>query len=193
MKQKIGRHAFNLFISIGSFPFVLDFPLYAIDIQIPLSKTDFVCLFGQTWDCDISSPYMWIYDEDILLCKLQKFWKYNYRIAADQFYQQFNDLQLKNICISYSKLEQEFKSLDGILYKYFHEFSESQTKEKGYKQISYYLDDLINRDYYTEQLFYYSKCLQIYPNLTNGSNIKLYGRVIIFDIPFDLSFNYYVI
>lgn len=189
MNNNYGKNAFNLFISIGSYPLKLDYPLFAINIDIPLSKKEFYCLFGQTWNV---SPYMWIYDKDILLCNLRKFWKKNNTMAAHQFYEQFNSLQLKNIESSYSLIEKEFTSPDGILYKYFHEYNNSQITEQGYKQISYYLDDLIDRKCYNKQLFYYSKCTQTFPNLIDDSHITLYGRFIIHNIPFNVSLNYYI-
>ena len=68
------RNPFNLFITIASFPLELDYPLYYINLKVKLNKKTFACIFGQIWGCWIASPYMWIYDENVLLCHLRSFW-----------------------------------------------------------------------------------------------------------------------
>lgn len=183
-KKIVKRNAFNLFITISDQPF--DFELlekkYNINLEINLTKKEFGCIFGQYWCCNNKSPYLWLYNENRLLCNLMKlFFKINVNLG-DQFLKQF---KIKDIIPDIDLLYESFLPNDGILYNYF--------VKNAYKDISYLLDSEINRDCFYKQLFYYDDCLDTYPNLSDDFYILLVGKLLIFNRKISISLKYNII
>ena len=70
IKKNFKRNAFKLYITINSKPFELKNveEKYNINLVIELPKHEFVCLFGETWNCNNKYPYTWVYNEEKLFC-----------------------------------------------------------------------------------------------------------------------------
>lgn len=182
------RNPFNLFISIGSLPFKFQFDYYTINLYVLLDKHQFVCIFGQTWDKCESSTF--VYDQDLLLCRLREFWKecffnttFIYTLSKS-FIDQFDKFDInKKIKEDFYK---EFFSEKGLLYRYFHE-------DIGYYEIAMDLDLLITRCDYFSQLFYYHFCTDMYPNLPIDFKITLMGLFFIDSLPLRVNLIYHLI
>ena len=172
----------------------MKFPLYEINLVVELSALEFADLFGQSWKC---YPYIFMYDECILRNRLRDFWKEivclhqqaeNLRVTniSQALLDNLEGLDLKNIGIpSLNEIKKEFYSDDGILYSYFHQ-------DRSFSEISFYLDYLIERDCYGQQLFYFDCCTQKYPYLLSGSEIKINGQLILYGIPINISLTYII-
>lgn len=180
-KKIVKRNAFNLFITIGEKPFNFDIleKRYNINLTIELSKKEFACIFGQTWCCN---SFLWLYNNELLLCKLKKIFEKRYINLSEQFLEQF---AINDIIPNIELLKNAFYPGDGIFYKYF--------VKDAYKDIGYLLDNEINRKCFYKQLFYYSKCLQNYPNLSNDFYILLVGKLLIFNRKISISLKYKII
>lgn len=183
-KKIVKRNAFNLFITISDIPFNFEIleKKYNINLEIKLTKHQFACIFGQHWCCNMRHPYLWLYNETKLLCKLKKLFKHKYKDLAEQFLEQF---KVKDIIPNIDLLYESFLPNKGIFYTYF--------VKNVYKEISYLLDIEINRDCFKKQLFYYDKCLNSYPNLKEDFYILLVGKLIIFNRKISISLKYTII
>lgn len=172
-------------MSLNDIAFELDLPLFSINIDIGLSTLEFFCLFGQSWECD---PDTFLYNTDILLCKLRNLWKIIAPQVTQIFVHQYNNLNIDTVT-SEQDVGSEFMPGNGILYKYFHE----EENTKGYEQIGTALDAIIERDCRFDQIFYYNGCDNTTPNLLIGSSIILEGRLIIKNVPIIFSLRYIII
>lgn len=180
-KKIVKRNAFNLYITISDQPFNFDLleKKYNINLEIKLTKKEFICIFGQYWCCNNKNPYLWLYNENKLYCNLKKLFKKIYRDLAEQFLEQF---KIKDIIPNIDLLYESFLPNEGVFYTYF--------VKNVYKDISYILDMQISRDCFKKQLFYYDSCLDSYPNLINTFYILLVGKLIIFNRKVSISLKY---
>jgi len=183
-KKIVKRNAFNLFISIIDKPFNFEIleKKYNINLIINLTKEEFICIFGQTWNCTNKYPYLWLYDENELLCNLKRLFLKIYEILANQFLDQF---VINDIIPNTELLYEAFMPNNGIFYNYF--------IKDSYKDIAYLIDSEINRNCYKKQLFYYDKCSSSYPNLSNDFCILLVGKLIIFNRKISISLIFKII
>ena len=172
-------------MALSDIAFDLDLPLFSINIDIGLTAHEFLCLFGQSWECD---PNTFLYNTDILLCNLRKFWLMVAPEITQIFVHKYNSLDLDTVT-SEQDVYTEFMPEKGILYKYFHE----DDITKGYEQIGSALDAIIERECRFNQVFYFNRCDNTIPNLPIGSSITLQGRLIIKNIPIIFSLRYIII
>lgn len=183
-KKIVKRNAFKLFITISDKPFNFE-PLetkYNINLEIKLKKKEFVCIFGQKWCYNMKYPYLWLYNEKKLLCKLKKLFKHKNKDLTEQFIEQF---KVKNLIFNIDLLHESFLPNNGIFYKYF--------VKDVYKDIAYLLDIEINRECFKKQLFYYDNCTNEYPNLKKDFYILLVGKLILFNKKVSISLKYTII
>lgn len=180
-KKIIKRNAFNLYITISDQPFNFDIleKKYNINLELKLTKKEFICIFGQHWCCYNKNPYLWLYNEKQLYCNLKKLFKKKYKYLTEQFLKQFH---IKDIIPNIDLLYESFLPNGGIFYTYF--------VKNVYKDISYLLDMQINRECFKEQLFYYDNCLNYYPNFKDKFYILLVGKLIIFNTKVSISLKY---